>query len=54
MTGVTPVQMVSSVAQEEEVNADMLQVSCTAAQVCLIFSAHLKAVSANAPGPPKM
>jgi len=35
ITGVTPVQMVSSMAQEEEVNADMLRVGCSAAHVCL-------------------
>ena len=46
-TGVTPVQMVSSVAQKEEVNADMLQVGCTAAQVCRLFFAHLAALFTN-------
>ena len=54
VTGVTPVQMVSSVAQEEEVHADMLQVGCTAAQVCLLFSTHLEALSTNVPGPYKL
>lgn len=54
ITGMTPVQMVPSVAQEEEVNANMLRVGCTAAQVCLPFSPHLETSSINVPGPPKM
>jgi len=45
--------MVSSMAKGEEGNADMLQVGCTAAQFCLLFSAQFEALSTNVPGPPK-